>query len=756
MAVSFGGAKELIVNIRSDIKTYKSDVEKTTAQIIKLKDRQEELSNAIKKGGSSADKAAKQLDKVSNELAEQEANIKKLSSGWSLYAKIAGSVVGAGVAMAGGLVALAVKAGQTALEIRTLAEQSGTSAENIQILEFAYQNLGIKLEDAQDLIRDLNVQMSLAIVEGGDLAKIFNFMGISVRNTDGSLRDSFEVLKDVSDAFRDTVPPAQRAGLAAKLFGEDMAARVMPALLEGGDALEEFGRQLSDNNALMSNDTVNAAAEATVKLRAMWDLVQNQLIGALAQLAPQILGFVQALISSLPVIGQWAERVANLFGLSFAPIDAQLDNNSKAIKENERIIKESMSEIDKLNNGSKGMFDFLGIGPSEIEMQGGAITAAQQALEQLRKDRQSLEEEKASYDNLMERFNTTINDINKPIDFTPINTEGSGIVGGGGGGGSKGKGKKPEKTEEEKRAEALRRYLQDMQKNIEAQRQLSMASEQYSTAIDGNVVRLSTLQQVTEAGFEVGTSEFDMAVQLTEAYRKQKEVIDELIKKKEEAGPKFKSFGESFNEQVYSMAQASQDAGARFGGFFNDLIDGAVRGQLNFKEMALSIVQDLTAMILKALFWKAISGMFGGDAGGILGSLFGGFGGASANGNVFSGGNVVPFANGGVVGGPTFFPMSGGRAGLMGEAGPEAIMPLTRGSDGKLGVAAEGMGGGGQMVSNVFNTTINPGPNQSPADARKFAEEFNRSIDQRISQTMIRQGAKGRSTQVPQRRVGIA
>jgi len=60
-----------------------------------------------------------------------------------------------------------------------------------------------------------------------------------------------------------------------------------------------------------------------------------------------------------------------------------------------------------------------------------------------------------------------------------------------------------------------------------------------------------------------------------------------------------------------------------------------------------------------------------------------------ANMNRAPGGNVVPFASGGVVGGPTTFPMRGGQTGLMGEAGPEAIMPLRRGRDGKLGVAAQ-------------------------------------------------------------------
>ncbi len=62
-------------------------------------------------------------------------------------------------------------------------------------------------------------------------------------------------------------------------------------------------------------------------------------------------------------------------------------------------------------------------------------------------------------------------------------------------------------------------------------------------------------------------------------------------------------------------------------------------------------------------------------------------------------GRVQAFATGGVVSQPTYFPMAGGT-GLMGEAGAEAILPLRRGADGRLGVAA---GEGGQPVQIVFN-----------------------------------------------------
>ena len=61
--------------------------------------------------------------------------------------------------------------------------------------------------------------------------------------------------------------------------------------------------------------------------------------------------------------------------------------------------------------------------------------------------------------------------------------------------------------------------------------------------------------------------------------------------------------------------------------------------------------------------------------------------GLNAKGNVYAQNGIVPFAQGGIVDKPTIFPFANGT-GLMGEAGPEAIMPLARGADGKLGVEA--------------------------------------------------------------------
>ena len=89
-------------------------------------------------------------------------------------------------------------------------------------------------------------------------------------------------------------------------------------------------------------------------------------------------------------------------------------------------------------------------------------------------------------------------------------------------------------------------------------------------------------------------------------------------------------------------------------------------------------------------FGNAAKGAAAGSAGGIWGAIGGAIGGFfNANGNAFSHGRVLPFAQGGVVSSPTMFPMAGNRTGIMGEKGAEAIMPLKRAANGQLGVQAQ-------------------------------------------------------------------
>jgi len=143
---------------------------------------------------------------------------------------------------------------------------------------------------------------------------------------------------------------------------------------------------------------------------------------------------------------------------------------------------------------------------------------------------------------------------------------------------------------------------------------------------------------------------------------------------------------------------------------FMSIVDGTKSVAEAFKAMAADIVKHLFKVLIIQTMIRAMGGFMGSVA--PTGSLMGNIGKGllsyeAANGGVMNNGQVVPYANGGVVQGPTQFPMSGGRTGLMGEAGPEAIMPLQRGKDGKLGVQADGGSSSNVVIHQSFNFSAN-------------------------------------------------
>ncbi|EOH1821234.1 phage tail tape measure protein [Pseudomonas aeruginosa] len=185
----------------------------------------------------------------------------------------------------------------------------------------------------------------------------------------------------------------------------------------------------------------------------------------------------------------------------------------------------------------------------------------------------------------------------------------------------------------------------------------------------------------------------------------------------------------------------------------------ATTGKLSFSDFTKSILADMARIATRAAASQALSSLFGGFFGGGNAAAQSGVdnlvsnSGLFANGGAFAGG-VQMFATGGVftnsvVSTPTAFGMSGGRMGVMGEAGPEAVMPLTRTSSGALGVRA--MGGGGSQINVEVNiasdgsanvSSSQPGLDQFGRDIGTFVEQKYRQL---LARDLRRDGAIGRA-----------
>jgi phage-related minor tail protein len=143
---------------------------------------------------------------------------------------------------------------------------------------------------------------------------------------------------------------------------------------------------------------------------------------------------------------------------------------------------------------------------------------------------------------------------------------------------------------------------------------------------------------------------------------------------------------------IAPLRSALSEASRLSGKFATDLTraftDAALKGRA-LQDVLKSLAFSLSKHALEAAL-APLSQAFGTGLAGLLGGI---------------GGATPPFvrhAQGGVIASPIAFPLSGRRVGLAGEAGPEAILPLTRGRDGRLGVRAEGAA---QALNVTFNVT---------------------------------------------------
>ena len=160
-------------------------------------------------------------------------------------------------------------------------------------------------------------------------------------------------------------------------------------------------------------------------------------------------------------------------------------------------------------------------------------------------------------------------------------------------------------------------------------------------------------------------------------------------------------FDSELRRMQTSLAATGKDVATLEKGLSRGLrraFDGVVFDGMKLSDALKTVAQSLSNSAYNAAI-KPVTDHFGGlISQGVNGLVQGIL--PFANGAPFSQGKVMPFAQGGVISSATHFGMRGGL-GLMGEAGPEAIMPLARGPDGKLGVR----GGGGGSTSVVMNIT---------------------------------------------------
>ena len=545
------------------------------------------------------------------------------------------------------------------LEVRT-----GIAAEKLM----AYVEAG-KLADVSQKQLEVGLKtLARTQVEAADgvktYADTYAKLGIDVRNVNGDLKPTDQLLGEIADRFADLPDGPEKAAAALDLFGKSGVDMI--TMLNGGSAaLEEFNFGLSGEfaqNAAFYNDEVT-------KLGREFEKFKLQLVDAL-----------------LPALTQITQSFATLFdeGTNLQPLFMVIAGSIRVvagvvfstIKLVDMLIKNAVNGVQIIGKVLTG--DFAGA----IELTKNRIIGN---IEDAKKDF-------AELGNILTGTATapagyTRSTVGRNLVQLPDKTK-------------PGEQPKSAKTKEDKPVVQVSNRVLQLTKQINAARLAGNRLAEVDLGYD------LAIQQLKEKGLTGNNLALEQNQLLTDYTLERLDVVTAMGEAQDNVNDKLTESQQLFADMATTVKQGLTNA-----------IMGLIDGTKSLGESLSGILRQLGGMFLQ----------FG------MGKLFSFL--PFAKGGVFAQNNVVPFAYGGVVNKPTLFPMARGM-GLMGEAGPEAVMPLRRGRGGRLGVEASGSG------ATTVNVSVDASGSSVQGDSAQSAQ-LGKAIGLAVQTEILKQKRPG-------------
>jgi len=563
-----------------------------------------------------------------------------------------------------------------AAELGNLASVAGLSVERFQEVAFAAQQFGVSTEKMADILKDVNDKFGDFVQTGaGPLADFFENIAPAV----GLTADAFAKLSS-EEKLGKYIQALEKANLSQAdmtFYLEAIASDstlLQKVFANNGAELDRLSTKIRDAGGVMDKEMVDKAKAAKEEFSLASEVINTQFAVALGDLTPLLTDAAYLIGQVASAIGASYREVRNFFGeIEEQDIRARIKSIDKQISDT---IEKRGGQAGTPERLQKLYSQRTRLGAGLPDIAGDESTAGITVLPKLTitgKPPPTAAEREAAEKRL---------ELLRKGQLATLQAYADAVA----------EGEEAAAEMAEKHVERLR----DVQAAYDSVRgsidPLHAAYQQYGDAIGA-----------VNAALEQGT------ITEQQASSDRARLIGQLQQTQDELS--------GMKDLMNSLEQSISTA-------FGEFITGSASAGDAFKRLASTIIQELIrieiqnakvgkASLIGSLF-KGIGGLLGGLGGGGFGAsaalgasgagvmASGGFvpfiGPGMAKGGVFSGGNVTPFARGGVINRPTLFPMAKG-AGLMGEAGPEAIMPLTRGPDGKLGVA----GGGTSVNVNIIN-----------------------------------------------------
>jgi lambda family phage tail tape measure protein len=641
-------------------------------------------------------------------------NLKTAVAGFG--AAIAGSAVVAGLTA---VVKTAIDAGD---ELFNLQAKTGVAANALIAIGNAAKLADVDMGTLGKGLTKLNVNLVKAAEGNEDLSRKFQALGVSVKGADGQVVSSDKALKQIADRFADMPDGAQKAAAAVAIFGKS-GAELIPLLNEGSAAMEKFTFKVGEDFAARSdlfNDTIT---ELGIKTQGFGLELTDALLPALQSIL-EVFGDLfdtkndwNALFSVIKVgiqsVAAFIFATVKLFDVFIKNAVVAFQVISKAVQGDfagaaeiyrTRVgsmieqAKQDFAQIQKLftDAPSPGTGRRTGGRAMDLDTTDADRRAAADAKRAAAEAKRAANEQQRLFErrrDLTQKTNDLLNQYRQNVEDLDNQIAGVGAD----------PMEKLMLRRQQATAEASREVDRMTMAVVELARDVRAAGgdldiQPFREAINAFSDRQNTLAQreYIDGLNEIGQSALDAAIKMSEFGDAASQQTDALSGARDGIANYLESIG-TLRENISNLS------GNVFKGLEDAIVSLTTTGSFNFKQFALSVVEDLTRMVTRMLIIAPIlqaiqSLLTGGSSNFLTGTSalktkIPGFA-LNANGNIFAANGVVPFAQGGIVNRPTLFPFAKGT-GLMGEAGPEAIMPLKRGSDGRLGVA------GGSGTTNV-------------------------------------------------------
>ena len=598
-----------------------------------------------------------------------------------------GAAVGGMMAAAGGAMAVMVKQAIDAADANAkLAQAAGVSVETLNTLGYAASLAGSSTEDMGKSLGKLGKQISDAASGTGEAVGAFNAMGISVKDANGQLKSSEQVFREVAEKFASYEDGAGKSALAAKIFGEE-GLKLIPLLNSGAEGLAAMEAEARGLGITMDTSAAKAAEAFNDNLSRLI-AVKDGLVNKIAQ-------------ELLPTLSSLSDRFI------------ESAKNSGALEQAARAAAAGVRMLMSVGAIVVGVFKTVG------EALGG-VAGALVALFSGRFS-EAFNIGKSVALDFVGNLRSTAANVSAIWDHTSAKVEQSAPANGARlaapllhGNAQAAKAAKALKSEVDKVQEAIARVTATVERDVAtlgmSDRQIKLfdlramgGSPEQLSYVDGLLQRVDDWQRMQDTTAAAQQRANDLQAEAARYYEATRTPLEKLTHELARQEELLESLGPAYQdtydravlaahqaadqvEQVAKGAEKGKSLAEELGLSFTSAFEDAIVGGKGLGSILQGLEQDIIRILTRKMVTEplgnALTGMLGAGTGGGIGSFLGGIFGGKAGGG----------------------PVSPGRAYLVGEHGPEVIVPQT---------ASTVVPNGGQSINVVNNFTIS-----GPTDRR--------------------------------------